>query len=230
MIQYRIFQTKLRSVKQFAAKVNLLGSQNRKKLVSLMHEMGLSQSPEEVEATLKFLKKTIVKLCSQGYAVYLDEFIRFEPVITGPFESAEDHFKAPRNQIKIRAAVTKEFQKNFEGLFPQKLPSVVFAPVFHVVENLATGHKNWDVSREQVIRLRGERLRGLKEEGKAKLYFVNAEEPEQKTGALKPYSVTDTEILLILPPVTFVRGYFELYWNRDLSQRVGRSVVLEVLS
>ncbi len=229
MIKYRIFQTKLRSRKQHIAKVNLLGCYNRKALVALMRELGPSRCVEDLEAMLSLFEKAIIKTCAAGYAVHLERFLRFEPVIQGGFESGEDQFARPRNRILVRAMPTKGFQENFCEILPEKLPMVTFAPVFHVIEDLATGNKNLTVSRKQVIRLRGERLRCLREEGKAHLWFVCADQAEERTASLKPYSVTDTEILLILPPVSFANGYFEMCWYRDLSRRVGRSEVLAVL-
>ncbi len=229
MIHYRIFQTKLRSKRQHVAKVNLLGCYNRKALVGLMLELGPSRRVEDLEAMLSLFEKAIIKACAGGYAVHLERFLRFEPVIQGGFESGEDQFTRPRNRLVVRAMPTKGFQENFCEILPQKLPMVTFLPIFHVVEDLATGHKNSTVSRKQVIRLRGERLRGLREEGKANLWFVSVDQPEERTASLKPYSVTDTEILLILPPVKFSRGFFEMCWYRDLSNRVGRSEVLAVL-
>ncbi|NNM55431.1 MAG: hypothetical protein HKM05_12025 [Spirochaetales bacterium] len=229
MIKYRIFQTKLRSKKQHVAKVNLLGCYNRKALVGLMLELGPSRRREELEAMLSLFEKAIIKACTAGFAINLERFLRFEPVIQGGFESGEDQFTRPRNQIQVRAIPNKGFQENFREILPEKLPMVTFSPVFHVVEDLATGQKNLTVSRKQAIRLRGERLRGLREEGRAHLWFVSVDQPEERTASLKPYSVTDTEILLILPPVKFSRGYFEMCWHRDLSNRFGRSEVLAVV-
>ncbi len=229
MIKYRLFQSKLKGFKQCLAKVNLVGSYQRQDFVNLMLEMGTPHRAEELVAFLSLFEQAVFKACSGGYAVHLEKFLRFEPVIQGRFEGLEDQFQKPRNKVQLRACVTKGFNQQFDELSVEKLPYVTFAPVLHLVEDFASGQNNAVVSRNQPLRIRGERLNYLNDPGESTLYFVNADTPTQKTGKLVPYVVTDTEILLTMPPVEFEHGYFELCRVLDMSHRTGKSEVMQVI-
>jgi hypothetical protein len=201
-----------------------------KKLVSRMCAMGTSLSKEDIEGALSLFEKAVYTICLEGNKVTLDGFVHFTPAISGTFDGNNGGFDRNTNNVYLTSYISTTTNKAFSrDAHVEKITSAERKPRLFEVRDTDTKEINTTATKNNIITIRGEKLKYDASMPDEYLRFVNAADPLQFAAIGACQKSTGGEIVFLMPNVPFSCGYFEIASRmHSRTIRIGRSPTVTV--
>jgi hypothetical protein len=229
-IRYQIIKARLLNELKYVGRISVTDIYDQERLVGRMLDLGSSLTKPDIIGVLKLLQTAVEKICTEGSRVVLEDFVSFTPTMVGTFSSESDGYSAPQNSIYITSRVSKVLNDRFvKNALVEKLLPTEKNPYFYRVKDFASGDINLGVTIGSIVTIYGERLKFAPENAGEYLRFVDSTDNTKFIEFNKFQKVTDKEIVIQLPQVTYPQGYFEIGSAMSgKTIRIGRSLDLSV--
>jgi len=224
-IRYKVQKQIFQGQDMFVGRVELKGSYDRDMLIKRMLEMGSTITQADIVAVITNFEKAVKNICLEGNKITMDGFMQFTPVLAGKFESELDGFDGVRHDVYVTAQISTAFNNEFElAASMEKVSSTERRPSIIGVKDTQTGEINKGITKLNMVSLNGENLKFDTVAADEYLRFVNSADPSTFVKIDKFQKITDKEIVILVPDITFANGYFELASKLNtLTLRVGRN-------
>ena len=229
-IKYFVFNSNLLGKKTNIGKVTDLTDYTTKDLIERMTQGKTGLGKADIEAFFNIFKDTVFNICKEGGSINIDGFMSILPSMSGSFESESSGFDPTRNSVYIIAKISSALNEQFrtEALV-EKVQATERRPMLSEVIDLESGSINKEITKNNIITIKGENLKFNSKSTDEYLEIINVENESEIIRISKFQKITDKEVVFLCPDLRFTKARIEIgSLMATKTLRVGESDVLEV--